>query len=127
MVIRHEAKLNFFKKASNLVNFKNVPFSLANRHQRWICYEMANGNIIDVSLECGPAKGGGSGLSFVKDEVPDIQEGLRSVFPELNQEAAIFRPTWTRKHSVTYQNNNAYVIVRSDGLDPIFGRMMTYL
>ena len=39
--IRHEAKLNFFKQASHLANFKNVAFALANRHQRWICYELA--------------------------------------------------------------------------------------
>ena len=122
-VIRHEAKLNFFKKASNIVNFKNIPFSLASRHQRWMCYEMANGNIVmDSSVECGPARLGG-GLSFVKDETSDVQEGLRSIVPELGQEVTVFRPTWARKHSITYQNNNAYVMVRSDGLDPIFGHI----
>lgn len=33
--MRHEAKLNFFKKASRLANFKNVAQSVVSRHQRW--------------------------------------------------------------------------------------------
>lgn len=33
---RHEAKLNFFKRVSHLANFKNVTFSMVNRHQRWM-------------------------------------------------------------------------------------------
>ena len=40
--IRHEAKLNFFKRASRVSNFKNISFTLANNHQRWICYELTS-------------------------------------------------------------------------------------
>ena len=43
--IRHEAKLNFFKQASHLANFKNVAFALANRHQRRMCYEQSSGRL----------------------------------------------------------------------------------
>jgi len=43
--IRHEAKLNFFKQASHLANFKNVVFALANRHQRRMCYEQSSGRL----------------------------------------------------------------------------------
>ena len=39
--MRHEAKLNFFKQASRLANFKNIAQSVARRHQRWMCYELS--------------------------------------------------------------------------------------
>ena len=56
--IRHEAKLNFFKQASRLANYKNVALSLAARHQRWICYELSSGKLLHTPLECGPAMNG---------------------------------------------------------------------
>ena len=40
--MRYEAKLRFYKQASQLSNFKNIAYSLANRHQCWMCYEMAS-------------------------------------------------------------------------------------
>ena len=119
---RHEAKLNFFKQASHLANFKNVSFSLANRHQRWMCYEQASGKLIDTSIECGPAVKGCS-VVCVQDEPRDIQESLFGLIPHLSPEATVFHPTWVRRNGVQYQSNNAYVITGSDGLDPVFSRV----
>ena len=62
--MHYEAKLNFFKQASHILNFKNIAFSLANSHQRWICYEMASGCLISDSLECGPS----GSIGLVQDE-----------------------------------------------------------
>ena len=60
--MRHEVKLNFFKKASQLANFKNVSQSVVSRHQRWFCYQMASSStkLLDFSFECGPAVRGHS-------------------------------------------------------------------
>lgn len=120
--IRHEAKLSFFKRASSISNFKNIPLSLANRHQRWLCYEMASGKIVSASIECGPARDG-HGISCFSDETKDIQVSIKKIVPGLSEETTLFRPTWVRKHHITYQINNAYVIIKSDGLDPVFGRI----
>ena len=51
--IRHETKLNFFKKASCLSNYKSISLSLANHHQRWMYYELAAGSLLHTPLECG--------------------------------------------------------------------------
>ena len=118
--MRHEAKLNFFKMASRLVNFKNIPLTLANHHQRWMCYELVSGGLLQKSLQCGPAQSG-SGVSLVKDENKDIRDGLISVLPQLSLEATVFRPTWVRRDGVLYQCNNTYLIIGNDGLDPVFG------
>ena len=45
--MRNEAKLNIFKQAARLGNFKNIAFSVANRHQRLLCYELASSNLLN--------------------------------------------------------------------------------
>jgi len=117
--IRHEAKLNFFKQASRLIN---VAYALANRHQRWMCYELSSGKLIDTSIECGPSTSG-TGIAHVKDETKDIQDNLFHILPQLSMEASVFHPKWVRQNGVLYQCNNAYLITGSDGLDPVFGHL----
>ena len=119
--IHHEAKLNFFKQAAHLANFTlHITFSLANRHQRWMCFQLASENLLHMPLECAPARHS-NGLSCVKDETIDIQDGLSNIIPQLSFEATVFRPTWVCRNGVLYQSNNAYLITSSDGLDPVFG------
>ena len=91
--IQHEAKLNFFKKASHLTNFKNIALSLANCHQRWMCYELAGQGLLHNLLGCGPAKSG-IRISQIKNEIDDIQRSLIDIIPSLTLEATIFRPVW---------------------------------
>lgn len=115
--IRHEAKLNFFKQLTKLDNFKNIAFSMANRHQRWFCYELASGNILSKPIECGPGVGP---LQFL-DETPDIQEGLRKLVV-ISPDATVFHPRWIRKDGILYKDE-AFIITGSDGLDPIFAKL----
>ena len=56
-----------FKKVFCLSNYKNISLSLANRHQRWMRYELAAGTLLHTPLECSPARSG-NGLNRVKDE-----------------------------------------------------------
>ena len=95
--ICHEAKLNFFKQASRLSNFKNIALSVASRPERWMCYELSAGKFIHTSLDCGPAVHG-SGCTFVKDETSDIKDALARIIPQLNPEATVFRPRWIRRN-----------------------------
>ena len=120
--IRHEAKLNFFKQAAHLANFKNVASSLAKRQQRWFCYEFASGKLVDAPLECGPPEHG-TGVTVVKDRSEATQASLANIFPQISPQSTIFQPKWVQKNGTRYSNNNVYVIIRSDGLDPVFGRL----
>ena len=81
-------------------------------HQRWFCYETATNKLlkVQVALECGPALQGRE-INSVKDETADIQGQLYKLVPELSSEATVFHPSWVRKSSVTYSNNNAYLII----------------
>lgn len=118
--IRYEAKLNFFKQASRIGNFKNVAFSLANRHQRWACYEMASEKLISISLACGPAR---KEQMLLKDENQSTQDEIKKIIPEISLDSPLFYPSWVSRNSKRYQNNNAYLIIGSDGLDPEFGQV----
>ena len=116
--MRYEAKLNFFKQSSRHSNFKNIAYSLANSHQRWMCYEMASGGLIFNQLECGPV----SSVGLVGDEHILLQP-LQQLFPQLSQESTICRPAWVKVDGIVYKANNAYLVLGTDGLDPIFGRL----
>lgn len=115
--IRHEAKLNFFKQATPTSSFKNITLSLANHHQRLMCYEMSSSKLINSSFECGPVKS----RTVLQDESVDIQMSILREVPNAPIETVIHRPNWVRFDGVLYKNNNAFVIIGSDGLDPRFG------
>jgi len=89
--MRYEAKLNFFKQSSRHSNFKNIALSLANSHQRWMCYEMANGELISSQLECGPV----SSVGHVYNET-NLLQPLQQLFPQLSEESTICRPAWVK-------------------------------
>lgn len=115
--IRHEAKLNFFKQLTKMDNFKNIAFSMANHHQRWLCYELASGSLLSKPIECGP----GVGPLPVHDEAPDIQEGLDKLLT-ISNNSMVFHPRWVRKDGILYKDN-IFLITGSDGLDPIFAQL----
>lgn len=114
--IRHEAKLNFFKKAAPTSSFKNITLSLANHHQRLMCYEMSASRLICSSFECGPAKS----PTLLKDEKYDIQDHIIREVPNIAMDTLLHRPNWVCRDRVQYKSNNAYIIVGTDGLDPCF-------
>ena len=95
---------------------------MANRHQRWMCYELASGCLLSSPLECGPPESG-TGLSLLKHETDNIKQNLASLLPQVSPECQIFRPKWVKRNGVTYQSNNAYLITGTDGLDPTFSRL----
>ena len=117
--IRYETKLNCLKQCSHLANFNNVALSLANRHQRWMCYEMSSEYILHSELECGPS----SPSSLLKNEPLDIHQALLCLFPNTSLENTITRPKWIKYLGTLYKANNAYIILKSDGLDPVFAKL----
>ena len=121
--LRYEAKLHFFKQSSHSSNFKNIALSLANAHQRWMCYEMATGHLISSSLESGPS----ISMGLVRNENKNFQQLLQIVIPQVHQEATVCRPAWVKMNGILYKANNAFLIVGTDGLDPVFGQLSNIL
>jgi len=91
--MRHEAKLSLFKKASHLGNFKNIAYTLASRHQRWMCYQLASDDILQSCFECGP----GSDTRTVAQQPSRIRGLIQQAIPSLNADATVFKPNWVKK------------------------------
>ena len=120
--MRNEAKLNIFKRASRLGNFKNIAFSVANRHQRLTCYEISAGRILDSPLECGPS----DEPVYVESMSDHIHTALASLLPNLSYETKVIHPTWVKYSGKTIKTS-AYIITGYDGLHPTFARVVDIL
>lgn len=118
--MRHEAKLSLFKKASHLGNFKNIAYTLACRHQRWMCYQLASDHMLQSCFECGP----GSGAKTIAQQSSQIRSMIQQAIPLISDDATVFQPNWVKKNSVNYCNDNCYVIIGTDDTDPIFGHII---
>lgn len=52
--MRMEAKNSICKQLAVVSNFKNVPYSVANRHQHLLCAYLQSDIFFDCELDCGP-------------------------------------------------------------------------
>ena len=120
--MRNEAKLNIFKQAVRLGNFKNIAFSVANRHQRLLCYELASGHLLNSPNEYGPC----NQPQPIESEPKHIQDTLALLLPGVNQDTRVSRPTWVRVLGMTIKKA-AYVIRGCDGHFPNFAKIIDIL
>ena len=55
--MRMEAKNHYIKEIARITNFKNVPLSVAKRHQRLLCtYLQGDSFFTYYEMECGPCE-----------------------------------------------------------------------
>ncbi len=120
--MRSEAKLNVFKQASRLGNFKNIALSVAHRHQRLLCYELSTGKLLDSPVQCGPC---GDPMS-INSQSNHVQGSLKLLIPSVSDDSQISWPTWVKVLGTTIKRN-AYVIIGSDGLHPTFAKIVDIL
>ena len=52
--MRMEGKNSVCKNAAHTSNYKNVPYTVAKRHQHLLCAYLQSGAFFDNELECGP-------------------------------------------------------------------------
>ena len=52
--MRMEAKNSYFKKVARISNYKNIPYSVAKRHQRLLCAYLQGQFFSYDELQCGP-------------------------------------------------------------------------
>ena len=120
--MRNEAKLNIFKQASRLGNFKNIAFSVANRHQRLLCYELSANRILDSTVVCGPCN---QHLSL-HSEPQHVQDALISLLPSISSDVSISHCLWVKFEGRTIKSD-CYIITGSDGLHPTFSKVINIM
>ena len=121
--MRNEAKLNVFKQAGRLGNFKNIALSVAHRHQRLLCYELSPSSFLLSPLECGPC----NESIVLKSQLHSVQFSLQNLFPSgISEETTIASPRWVKVSGIILKPN-CYLILGCDGLHPIFARVVKIL
>lgn len=94
--MRQESKLSFFKRASRFSNYKNVPKTIASRHQYWLCQQVLdNPNILTPLVESSSK----FTTKSVAVESDSIQCKLRSLVPHIDNEAIVTHPQWVKVQS----------------------------
>ena len=88
--MRNEAKLNIFKQTLRLGNFKNIALSVAQRHQRLLCYDLASSQLCHSPSECGPC----NEPLPLESEAQHLQDTLIQILPNIHPQTRIARPTW---------------------------------
>ena len=121
--IRYEAKLSLFKKAARIGNFKNIALTLSQRHQHWMCYQLASGQLLQSGFECGP----GDHSPILAHKPKTLTDKIRHILPDIADETPIFSTHWVKKNGIFYHTNNCFVLQGSDGLNPIFGKIIEIL
>ena len=118
--MRNEAKLNIFKEAGRIGNFKNIAFSVANRHQSLLCYELASGNLSHTPNEYGPC----NEPQPIEFEPKHIQDALMPLLPGANKDAKLSRPTWGKVMGSTIKRAVYIIITGCDGNLPTFSKII---
>ena len=53
--MRMEGKNSYFKRVAQCSNFKNVPYTVARRHQRLLCAYLQSHQFFNISKDYGPS------------------------------------------------------------------------
>ena len=113
--MRNKAKLNIFKQAARLGNFKNIAFSVANRHQRLLCYELVSTNLLNSPNAYGLC----GEVQPLDSEPAHVQDALKHLLSGVSGSTSVPRPAWVKIFNSTIKKN-VYVVTNHDGHFPVF-------
>ena len=116
--MRHEAKLNLCKKVSKFGNFKNICYSAAMRHQRWMCLQLQSQHFLELPPECG----GKTQTHTLSEESLDFQRSYKLQFPTAIDSTSIQHLSWVKYHHHVYKKGG--VVATRIGETPIFGKIL---
>ena len=118
--MRQESKLSFVKRASRFSNYKNVPKTIARRHQFWLCYQMhSNPFMLSPQMDISPKQSSNT-LSCEDDY---IQCELKRIVPNLSDDDVLCHPEWVNLQS-SHFHKGLYILVKYDIITPVFGKII---
>ena len=114
--MRHEGKLNFFKQAARLGNFKNISLTLSNRHQRWLAYHLQTNGLFSQEMKVGPI--------VVSTQLSDETIEVKRQISQYNGDSTITKYKWLKVNSLKYSSNNCFIVMDVNNCEPQFGRVL---
>ena len=118
--MRQESKLRFVKRVSQSSNYKNVPKTVAQRHQFWICYHMQSDcPMLTPQFEVGPKQL----CNTLSCEDDYIQHELKRSIPSLGADSVVYHPKWVDLQS-SHFCKGLYILIKYDSMHPVFGKII---
>ena len=116
--MRNEAKLKLCKTVGRFGNFKNICLSIAEKHQRRLCYQLqfTRGSFLTESVKVG----GRSRCINVVEERKDVKEKLNLL--GVSDDAVICHPAWVLYFRSVFKCSNV-IIVKFDDY-PVFAKII---
>ena len=119
--MRYEAKLKLCKQVAKFGNFKNICLSVAQKHERWLCYQLQG----SFYLTEEPLVGGHCRSVRCAEEPMCVSHLLAQQGIEISSDASICHPSWVKYFNSTYKIN-CVVVIRTLHL-PVFGKLKNIL
>ena len=118
---RYESKLKLCKRTAKFGNFKNICFSVAQKHQRWLCYQLQASRYLSEVPEVGEK----STVLSLREESLAIKHLLNS--SAISDDALICHPTWIKYFNGTYKANSVLMLTCTHNEVPTFGKVIDIL
>ena len=121
--MRQESKLSFVKRVSKHGNYKNIPQTVAKKHQLWQCYKIqVEQPYLSSSYEFSPKC---IQIPLQAEEEHLITE-IKNLFPSANSTTIVAHPNWVKHHNNLY-HSGVFLLLHYDSLSPEFGKIVDIL
>lgn len=118
--MRYEAKLNVLKKASRHRNFKNICYTVSKRHQHLLCYHLNCKSLLYKELTHGKSSLGNQLIHCEKE----LKDCVLNVISNVSHYDLVYSTAWVNCKQM-HLKVNMFVLVRTDGLYPVFGKIVS--
>ena len=110
--MRYEGKLKYSKGVSRNGNFKNITYSLAKRHQKWLVYHIHTSSIFTPEYIRGPI----IATVPLSEEEHEIQQLIQNSIPHrlVDLESSVTSMKWIKVNGLKYCTQNCYLITSVD-------------
>ena len=120
--MRMEAKLKLCKRVGRFGNFKNICYSVAHSHQRWMCLQLQDSSFIKIIPEIG----GNATVQAYAEEPPHIQDAVQNLGIRLQESRRVCHPPWVKLQSSVFKKTAIVIVKLNDGV-PVFGKVADIL
>jgi hypothetical protein len=117
--MRLEAKLKLCKRVARFGNFKNICFSVAHSHQRWICLQIQDSSFFKIFPECG----GNTTVRVCTTEDLHIQEAVHKLGIHMQESRRVIHPAWVKLQSSVFKKAGIVIVSLCNGV-PVFGKIV---
>uniref|UniRef100_A0A1X7TKY7 Uncharacterized protein n=1 Tax=Amphimedon queenslandica TaxID=400682 RepID=A0A1X7TKY7_AMPQE len=120
--MRYEGKLKYFKGISRSGNFKNITYTLAKRHQKWLAYHLQTRSMFTPECTRGPILSTVS-LSEESDDIQSLIKQNMDIPDSDISSCTVVTLKWIMINGVKYSNQNCHLVTNVSNGEPEFSKV----